>query len=72
MLQLCAKIVASVQTGWQDDTRCMYMYFLYTKEDIIFIIFLRLWDDYGVIYEVIARKFRALQKPFWDLKISII
>ena len=27
-------------------------------------------ETYGVIYEVIARKFRASLEPFWDLKIS--
>ena len=29
-------------------------------------------ETYGVIYEVIARKFRAFMEPFWDLKISIL
>ena len=28
-------------------------------------------ETYGVIYEVIARKFRAFMEPFWDLKIGI-
>ena len=28
-------------------------------------------ETYGVIYEVIARKFRASMEPFWDLKIGI-
>ena len=29
-------------------------------------------EAYGVIYEVIMRKFRALMEPFWDLKFSEI
>ena len=28
-------------------------------------------ETYGVIYEVIARKFRAFMEPFWDLKIGM-
>ena len=28
-------------------------------------------ETYGVIYEIIARKFRAFMEPFWDLKIGI-
>ena len=27
-------------------------------------------ETYGVIYEVIMRKFRASMEPFWDLKIG--
>ena len=29
-------------------------------------------ETYGVIYEVIMRKFRASMEPFWDLKFSEI
>ena len=29
-------------------------------------------ETYGVIYEVIARKFRAFMEPFCDLQIGII
>jgi hypothetical protein len=32
-----------------------------------------IYDEiYGVIYEVIMRKFRASTEPFWELKISVI
>ena len=27
-------------------------------------------ETYGVIYEIIMRKFRASMEPFWDLKFS--
>ena len=30
------------------------------------------WNQYGVIYEIIMRKFRASMEPFWDLKFNEI